>query len=357
MTSEDTIAAAEQEAVELAVKAAPEELLAGAVDREAGPDVLADLLAHELAASHRLMQRIAAAGDDLLNWSEDVNGPDEESGAPAGDSATADLAAARLAGVAGRLMEQVRLGLVALRRLRPDLPDDEEGLWFALRFGDDRCSDEEYARRLAEAKAAKTDNDPPLPKTPRLSARAQARRAMAMEAAAQLAAEAGVAGLAVAATAEGSGAGFLLRLFTYELGAIHDLTMRLAGCADRAFDRAVASEEDPAVALQLSAATARLGDRFRRGLLTLRQLGGDPDRPRKVAGYVWAGPEPAPAVTGSTPANDASAAPAAAPAASFSAGHGVNRSDSLVQFPAGGAATTCGESSTSRRRRASSGRR
>ena len=55
MTSEETIAAAEQEAADLAVKAAPEELLAGAVDREAGPDVLADLLAHELAASHRLM--------------------------------------------------------------------------------------------------------------------------------------------------------------------------------------------------------------------------------------------------------------------------------------------------------------
>lgn len=70
MTTEETIAAAEREAIELAVKAAPEELLAGAVNREAGPGVLADLLAHELVASHRLMQRIAAAGDDLLNWSE-----------------------------------------------------------------------------------------------------------------------------------------------------------------------------------------------------------------------------------------------------------------------------------------------
>lgn len=292
-----------------------------------------------------------------------MNGSDEESGTPAHDSAAghrvepSELAAARLAGVAGRLMEQIRLGLVALRRLRPDLPEDEEGRWFALRFsGDERCSDEEHARRLAAAKAAKAASDPPAPKAPRLSVRAQASRTMAMEAAAELAAEAGVAGLAVAATAERSGAGFLMRLFTYELGAIHDLTMRLAGCAERAFDRAVASEEDPAAALQLSAAAARLGDRFRRGLLTLRQLGGDPHRPRKVAGYVWAGPEPMNAR--GTPANDGTAAPAAAPAASFSAGHGVDRSDSPVHFPVGGgAATTCGESSTSRRRRASSGRR
>jgi hypothetical protein len=355
MTTEETIAAAEQEAIELAVKAAPEELLAGAVDREAGADVLADLLAHELVASHPLMQRVAAAGDDMLDWSEDVNSPDEESGAPAADSAAGDLAAARLASVAGRLMEQVRLGLVALRRLRPYLPEDEEGLWVALRFTGDRCSDEEYARRLAAAKAAKAANDPPEPKAPRLSDRAQARRAMAMEVAAQLAAEAGVAGLAFAATAERRGADFLRRLFTYELGAIHDLSMRLAGCAERAFDRAVATEEDPAAALHLSTVAARLGDRFRRGLLTLRQLGGDPDRPRKVAGYVWAGPEPMDAL--STPANDGTATPAAAPAASFSAGHGVVRSDSLVHFPEGGAATTWGESSTSRRRRASSGRR
>jgi hypothetical protein len=102
MTPEDRIALAEEEAANLAVKAAPEELLAGAVDDEAGPDVLADLLAHELAASHRLMQRIAAASDDVLNWSAEVDGADEATGKPAGDSSAADLAAARLAGAAGR---------------------------------------------------------------------------------------------------------------------------------------------------------------------------------------------------------------------------------------------------------------
>jgi hypothetical protein len=49
--------------------------------------VLADLLAHELAASHRLMQRIAAATDGILSWSAEVNGADEATGRPTGDSA------------------------------------------------------------------------------------------------------------------------------------------------------------------------------------------------------------------------------------------------------------------------------
>jgi hypothetical protein len=81
-----------------------------------------------------------------------VNGSDEATGLPAGDSTAADLAAARLAGVAGRLMEQVRLGLVTLRRLRPDLPEDEEGIWLALRWTDERCSEEELQRRVAAAR-------------------------------------------------------------------------------------------------------------------------------------------------------------------------------------------------------------
>ena len=328
MTPEETIAQAGQQAEDLAAKAAPIDLLFGIVDHECGAAVLADLLAHELAASHRLMQRIAAATDGVLNWSQDVNGPDEATDQPAGDSSVADLAAARLVGVAGRLMEQVRLGLVALRRLRPDAAEDEEGIWLALRWNDERCSPEELERRVAAAKAARAKWDPPAPKAPPLSARAQAVRAEALAVAADLAKEAGVADLAVAAAAERSGAGFLARLFTLELGAIHDLTMRLAGCADRAFDQAVTSEDDPAVALQLSTTAARLGDRFRRGLLTLQRLTGGPDKPRKVKGLVWGGPEPVPGVAGSAPANDIPDPLAAAPAASVLAGHGVHRSDS-----------------------------
>jgi hypothetical protein len=325
MTLDETIALATEQAEDLAVQAGPADLLVGVADNECGPAVLADLLAHELVASHRLMQRLAAATDGVLCWSQEVYGADAATGRPAGNSAPADLAAARLAGVAGRLMEQVRLGLVVLRRLRPDLTQDDEGVWLALRWTDERCSPEELERRVAAAKAARAQRDdlPSAPKAPPLSTRAQAVRAAAMVDAAALAKEAGVAELAVAATAEASGTYFLGRLFALELGAIHDLTMRLAGCADRAFERAVETEEEPAAALQLSSAAARLGDRFRRGLLTLRHLDGGPDKPRKIAGTVWGGPEPS--LYRGVSANDPQDPSAAAPTtAAVAAGHGVH---------------------------------
>jgi hypothetical protein len=310
MTSEEKIEQALADLEDMAVQAAPEDLLRGAVDRECGPLVLADLLAHELVASHRLMQRIAAATHGILHCSAPADDVDEASAAPAGANPAAELAAARLAGVAGRLMEQVRLGILVLRRLRPDLPEDEEGVWLALRWQDDRCSPEELARRIAAAKAARAQWDPPAPQAPSLRPRAAAVRAKAMAAAAELAEEAGVAGLALAAIAEHRGAEFFARLFTLELGAIHDLTMRLAGCADRAFERAVDHAADPTVALQLSTVTARLGDRFRRGLLTLERLAGGRGKPGKVAGMVWGGSEPGSPSAGGSPANDAPAAAA-----------------------------------------------
>jgi hypothetical protein len=349
MTIEETIELVSAEAEDLAVQAAPVDLLMGAVDSECGPAVLADLLAHELVACHRLMQRIAAATHGILHYSVPADGTAEGVDAAAGQSAgddsgghrveSADLAAARLAGVASRLMEQVRLGIVALRRLRPDLPEDEEGVWLALRWTEERCSPEELERRVAAARAARAQReDLPTPKAAPLSARAEAVRAAAM-AAAQLSEEAEVAGLAVAATAEHRHVEFFARLFVLELAAVHDLTMRLAGCADRAFDRAVEAEQDPAAALQLSAVAARLGDRFRRGVLTLQQLaGGGPGKPRKIAGTVWGGPEPS-LVTGHSPANDSPDAPAAAPAATVPAGHGVHRSDSTAAAHSGGNAS------------------
>ena len=104
-----------------------------------------------------------------------------------------------------------------------------------------------------------------------------------------------------------AGLGFLSRLFAYELGASHGLTMRLAGCAHAGLDRAAAAAAEPVGALRLSGIVARLGDRFRRGLLTLTGLAGGPEgKPRKIAGTVWGGPEP-----------------------TLSAGHGVHRSDLL----------------------------
>src|SRR5262249_60665157 len=125
------------------------------------------------------------------------------------------------------------------------------------------------------------------------------------------------------AAAERSGARFLARLFAYELGAAHDLAMRLAGCADRAFDRAMASEHDPAVALLLATAAGRLGDRFRRGLLTLQRLAAGPGGPTKIAGMVWGGPAPRLHDVRGAHAHDGTDPLAAAPAAQAPLGLGA----------------------------------
>jgi hypothetical protein len=284
MTS-DQLRAANQEAADDALDAGPEAIMAGAADREAGPAVLADLLAHELAASHRLMLRLAAAADAMLDW-----GADEPSAA---ERAAAELAAGRLAAAASRLMEQLRQGLVALRRFRPDA--EEDGVWLALRWLDERCPPEELERRVAAAKAAKAANDP-QPQSPALSQ-------LAAEEASELAAAARAATQAGAAADAESGLGFLPRLFAHELGTSHGLMMRLAGAVHGALDQASALATEPVSALRLSPIVARLGDRFRRGLLTLTGLASGA-QPRRVAGLVWAGPDSA-----------------------FSAGHGVHRSD------------------------------
>jgi hypothetical protein len=294
MTPEQRLAAADKEAADDALEAGPEAIMAGAADAEAGPAVLADLLAHELAAGHRLMLRLAAAADAMLDWGADEPAEEERS--------AAEQAAGRLAAAASRLMEQLRQGLVALRRFRPDAA--EEGIWLALRWLEERCSPEELERRVAAARAAKAANDP-SPESAALSQRARLARSLAAEEAAELAAAARVATQGGAAADEAAGLGFLARLFAHELGASHALMMRLTGSAHAGLDHAAATAAEPVGALRLSAIVARLGGRFRRGLLTLTGLAGGPDgKPRKIAGTVWGGPEP-----------------------SLSAGHGVHRSD------------------------------
>ena len=220
----------------------------------------------------------------------------------------------------------MRQGLLALRRCRPAVEEDE-GVWLALSWLDGRCSQEELERRVVEAKAARAEWDPPQRKAPPLSDRAQALRGYAKEAAAELAKEAGVAELAVAATAERTGSAFLARLFGYQLGTVHSLMMRLSGGTNRALDRAVETHADPAVAVKLSGIVARLGDRFRRGVETIQRLAVGPDgKPRKVTGLVWGGPEARPADADSAPANDNPDSLTAGPA---TAGHGVDRLDSI----------------------------
>src|SRR5262249_1780332 len=116
-----------------------------------------------------------------------------------------------------------------------------------------------------------------------------------------------------APAAERAGLGFLSRLLAHELGTSHGLMMRLTGSAHGALDHATEAAAEPVAALRLSAIVARLGDRFRRGLLTLCGLAAGPGgNPRKVAGMVWGGPEPV---------------PANAPALPAPAGHGVHRSN------------------------------
>jgi hypothetical protein len=241
------------------------------------------------------MLRLAAAADAMLDWGADEPAEDERR--------AAELAAGRLAAAASRLMEQLRQGLVALRRFRPDA--EAEGIWLALRWLEERCAPEELARRIAAAKAAKIANDP-APEGRALSQRAQLARSLAAEEAAALAAAARVATQANAAADEQAGLGFLARLFAHELGTSHGLMMRLTGAAHAGLDRAAASAAEPVGALPLSGIVARLGDRFRRGLLTLTGLAGSEGKPRRIAGTVWGGPEP-----------------------TLSAGHGVHRSDLL----------------------------
>src|SRR5262249_36369629 len=256
MTREQRIATAEQEAADQALAAGPEAIMAGCADAETGPGLLGDLLAQELAAGHRLMLRIAAAANNMLDW-----------GAEAGDSdpAAADLAAGQLAGVAGRLMEQMRQGVVTLRRHRPDLVDD--AMWVALGWQDGDCSDEELLRRVAAARAGRRASPLARPEEPAsaitLSDRATRLRALAADEAAALATEARAGALAEAAADAESGAAFLSRLYAHQLGAGHALMMRIAGGAHRALDGAAAEAVAPTAALRLATIAARLGDRFR----------------------------------------------------------------------------------------------
>lgn len=105
MTPQELFEQADHEAATLGAAAGSAELLAGAADAESGAALRADLLAHGMAASHRIMLRLSTAANDVLDWSRKAVA--EQAGA---DTGKADLAAARVASVATRLMEQVRQG-------------------------------------------------------------------------------------------------------------------------------------------------------------------------------------------------------------------------------------------------------
>lgn len=276
MDFNELYARADQEAAELGSAAIPADLARGTGDAEVGAELLADCLAHEIAACHKLELRLTAAANDVLDWAETA-------GEVTAKDIAADLAAARLAAAAGRLLEQTRLGLVALARLRP--PSEAEGVWQVVSFDGTTVSAEEIQRRIAAARAAKAANAPPARQP---SARAEAVRAAALETAAEFAAEAGVADIAAVGADARHGMGFLRRLFSHALAAGHGLMMRLTGRTGRAFDHARAAQREPTEAQRLVQAAARLAERVRRGILAWIELA---QARQGAGGMVWGGPD------------------------------------------------------------------
>ena len=267
-------------AVDLAHFAGVEELAAGAaVDGEEGEHLRACLLADEMAASHRLMMRLAARSDFAMQNAISFGGR---------DALPFDAAAARLGGMAARLSDHYRRGLLTLRRFGGR---EAPRIWHGYTWeGEPRISVEEAQRRIARMKAARAANEPPPP--PPLSEADQAAVDAATDASRRLAADALVANF-TDDDANVSGE----RLFVDQLAAGHRLMMRLSGRADWEIDRIMEPDADPLqtrhVALRLAGAAARLMERYRQGLLALERLSKGPDGgPGGSAGMFWAGPLP-----------------------------------------------------------------
>src|SRR5689334_14353832 len=98
--NEDTIHPIVETALPLAIAAGAGELAAAAAEPTAVGRTLAALLGHELAVSHRLVMRLAARLDGMI----------DELGPGAADE-RAGIEAARLAAVVARLMERYRVGV------------------------------------------------------------------------------------------------------------------------------------------------------------------------------------------------------------------------------------------------------
>src|SRR5215510_5480779 len=103
---------------DLARGAGIEVLAAGvAVGGKEGGLLRAGLLGDEMAASHRLMMRIAARSDLAVRQGLACDA----------NALPFDLAAARLAGMAARLSDHYRRGLLTVRKLV--LPAEPPGVW------------------------------------------------------------------------------------------------------------------------------------------------------------------------------------------------------------------------------------
>ncbi|MGH6931784.1 MAG: hypothetical protein ACREEE_05055, partial [Dongiaceae bacterium] len=279
---------ADEIADHLAVCAVMPAIAAGAADPEAGPAVCTDLLAHELASSHNVLMRFAIAANTVMDWpatKAQIGDP-----APSAPNATAvDLAGARCAASAGRVLDCVRLALVAWRARRPAAVEDER--WEGLAWTGFECNDAEVKRKLDAAKAAKAARDAAEGRgEPQMSAGGRRLRRAAVAQSALLAEEAEAAVLADRVAGPG-GALFMRRLFGHELAAIHGLKMRLDGGAVRALDRAVELAVDPVAACRLAEAAARAGDRYRRGLAAMERYDKGPNGEPRHPNIFWLGPD------------------------------------------------------------------
>src|SRR5260221_4417798 len=127
MTDSSTAAsAADTAALALAAAAGSGDFAAAVAKKRAARRLLATLLAHELGASHRLMMRLAARADGLLDRAE-----------AADEDGRLGLEAVRTVGGAARMMERYRLGLLALDRLRGDKGVEGIDRVVSLRWGGD----------------------------------------------------------------------------------------------------------------------------------------------------------------------------------------------------------------------------
>ena len=95
--------AAHEAALALAAAAGAGDFAAAVAKKRATKGVLATLLAHELGASHRLMMRLAARADGILDRAE-----------AADDDARLGLEASRAVSGVARMMERYRLGFQTL---------------------------------------------------------------------------------------------------------------------------------------------------------------------------------------------------------------------------------------------------
>jgi hypothetical protein len=265
-------------AAALAAAAGVADLAAAAeIETAEGDGLLAALARHEIALGHQLAMQFAAAGNAALDVALTA-------GADAAAKA-ADRTAARLGGTVARVMGNVRLALLSAAA-RPAVSEER---WVGVCFdGETLCSPEEAERRLASAKAARATAQG-IPATARSGGETrvatpaeQERVAAGHMAAANLATEAGVSGLAAAWNEA-------RRFIRHEMAAAHRLVMRFGGRAGVLLAQAL-PEDDRVEALRLASAAVRLMARGRQGLAALPLIAPGPDGgSRAVTGYYWIG--------------------------------------------------------------------